>query len=97
MTTTTPPKRKPAPKYVKEDDYTRSITQIGVDAVRTKADIIQLRDEIKAQKENWATLCAMNIRMEQQKNTLDALNKKLLTTQRCLGIVALLAAIAAFI
>ena len=96
MTTITP-KRKPAPKYVKEDDYTRSMAELGVDAVRTKADIIQIRDELKAQKENWAELCAINIRVEQQKNVVETLKKKLLTTQRCVVLLTVFAAIALFI
>lgn len=86
-----------AKEYVTQDDYSRSMAELSVDAVRTKADIIQLRDGLKAQKENWAALCAMNIRIEQQKNSLDTLKKKLLTTQRYMGIIALLALVALFI
>lgn len=84
-------------KYVTQDDYTRSMAQLGVDAVRTKADILQIRDELKAQKENWSELCAINIRLEQQKNAIAKLRKDLLTARVTTGIVAGLALVALFI
>lgn len=78
------------------DDITRSLSLLAIDNVRMKADIIQLRDELKRQKENWAELCALNIRVEQQNTTLKDLKKKL---TRCFGfiIVVLLVAISAYI
>lgn len=79
------------------DDITRSLSLLAVDNVRMKADIIQLRDELKRQKENWAELCAMNIRISQQNASIKDFNKKLLTTQIVFSILALSAAIAAFI
>lgn len=86
-----------AKEYVEQDEYTRSMALLAVDNVRMKADIIQLRDEIKRQKESWASLCAMNVRIERQRATIEEFKKKLLTTQVVLAIVALSAAIAAFI
>ena len=79
------------------DDITRSLSLLAIDNVRMKADITQLQDRIKQQDYNWATVCALNIRIEQQNSAIKGFKKKLLTTQVVLAIVALSAAIAAFI
>lgn len=82
---------------VKKDDYEKSMALLAIDNVRMKADIIQLRDELKRQKENWVELCEMNIRISQQSASIKDFKKNLLTTQIVFGIFALSAAIAAFI
>lgn len=79
------------------DDITRSLALLAVDNVRMKADIIQLRDKQGDMKYIWKSLDNVVNRNEQQIYEIEDLKKNLLTTQVVLVILALSAAIAAFI
>jgi len=90
-----------AKEYVTQDDYTRSMAELGVDSVRTKADIIQIRDSVsnvqdQALKAIWLH-GKLSRELYETEEKIKILKKKLLTTQHWIIIIAVLALLGAFI
>lgn len=79
------------------DDITRSLSLLAIDNVRMKADIIQMQDKLNNLQYLWKSIDRLVDTNQRQEFEIEKMNKKLLTTQVVLAIVALSAAIAAFI